>query len=503
MEIEFFYKKKGMIGMISYTFHISNKDSALSTTNKLLNVSKHNLRAYNDDLEKNEYNKNNISVLVGSDSIYKDVQKIYHEEFDEAIRKYNETKIKSRQIDDYFKHVSNSNNDLAVECIIQIGDKDFWQDKKTFQKKTMNELFQNQVNKLQELAPGFKIASAVIHYDESSPHMHVVGVPVAEFEKGLEKRVSKRQVFNRESLKMLQHELRRDVQEHFKEYDFLKEESLKDIEKGRNKDIPKRSLEEFYELKDDIELQNKSLNKVVEALNSKENELNDVNIALNEKNSDLELLQGQINNLNFEKDNIQNELNDLKNDIDIQQELNIQQLQELERTKKELESKEKALKALKIQEKEALEAIKEYQNKKDLIESLGNIFFEKVVEKTFFKKDKIVIEKSTAMPLIEVAKNLEERLKNVDLKEKQLIAKEQNFNQKSENIIKTAEKQASAIISRAEKQASSLDNSIKVARLGAKLGRYEKAFPESELIERERQRQHVKFKNKNINDPER
>ena len=34
----------------------------------------------------------------------------------------------------------------------------------------------------------FKVANAVIHFDEESPHMHVVGVPVAEgFMKSLRK----------------------------------------------------------------------------------------------------------------------------------------------------------------------------------------------------------------------------------------------------------------------------------------------------------------------------
>ncbi len=54
------------------------------------------------------------------------------------------------------------------------------------------------------------VANAVVHMDEDSPHMHVVGVPVATgYKKGLSKQVSKRKVFTKEVLsEVLQDELR-------------------------------------------------------------------------------------------------------------------------------------------------------------------------------------------------------------------------------------------------------------------------------------------------------
>ena len=43
----------------------------------------------------------------------------------------------------------------------------------------MTNVFKEQVKKLEILVPDFKIASAIIHYDESCPpHMHIIGVPV-------------------------------------------------------------------------------------------------------------------------------------------------------------------------------------------------------------------------------------------------------------------------------------------------------------------------------------
>ena len=41
------------------------------------------------------------------------------------------------------------------------------------------------LEQLQQEMPDFKIANAVVHFDEASPHMHVVGVPIGRgFKRG-------------------------------------------------------------------------------------------------------------------------------------------------------------------------------------------------------------------------------------------------------------------------------------------------------------------------------
>ncbi len=42
----------------------------------------------------------------------------------------------------------------------------------------MKQVYKQLLLKLQEYLPDFKVANAVVHFDEASPHMHVVGVPV-------------------------------------------------------------------------------------------------------------------------------------------------------------------------------------------------------------------------------------------------------------------------------------------------------------------------------------
>lgn len=233
---------------LSYSFHISNKGHSLSTINKVNSVSKHNLRRFS----KTEiYNKNDIEILVGSKSILDDVKKIYHEEFDECLAKYNaKQKREDRKINNYLDHVSNSRSDVAVEIIIQLGDMDFWQHKSATEKRKMSYLFKDQVKYLTQIMPNFKIASAVIHYDENSPHLHLVGVPIADgYKKGLEKQVAKTKVFTKDSLVSLQDVMRQRIEKGIKlNKDLFGAESLKEKEKGRNRDLPKESLAEFNRL---------------------------------------------------------------------------------------------------------------------------------------------------------------------------------------------------------------------------------------------------------------
>ena len=94
---------------------------------------------------------------------------------------------------------------MAVEVIIQTGDMEFWADKSPKQWEAMKPLLKEQLEFVKEIVPEFKIASAVIHMDENSPHMHVIGVPVATgYKRGLSKQVAKTKVFDQERLEIIQ-----------------------------------------------------------------------------------------------------------------------------------------------------------------------------------------------------------------------------------------------------------------------------------------------------------
>ena len=238
---------------LSYSFHLSNKSHAVSNTSKLNGVCKHNERRYKSS---RSYDKENINVMYSrtNENLYKDVQQVYHDEFDEPLKEFNQKQNREdRKIKDYLKHVSDSkSNDVAAEIIIQIGDQDFWKDRSMEFKKSMIPCFQEQLDRLRKLCPDFKIASAIVHLDEKSPHMHVVGVPVAEgYKRGLSKRCSKTKVFTQKSLEKLQEAMRQDITlpDCVKEVD----STLKKRSEGRNRDLTKKELTELNEEKKDLQ----------------------------------------------------------------------------------------------------------------------------------------------------------------------------------------------------------------------------------------------------------
>lgn len=164
------------MGNVSYSAHISNGKSAITSKSKLLGVAKHNLRKYKSP----EYSSDNILLLRGTEDLYQDVKNVYHQEFDEVVQQYNQKQKRAdRRIGDYFEHVANLNQDMAVEIIFQCGDKEFWEEH-TDKKEKMYNVYAYLLSTMEKLLPNFKVANAVIHFDEASPHMHVVGVPVWE-----------------------------------------------------------------------------------------------------------------------------------------------------------------------------------------------------------------------------------------------------------------------------------------------------------------------------------
>lgn len=253
--------------MISYSFHLSSKKHALTTNGKISAVSKHNLRKYKSD----EYDRENIVILQGGETnVLDDVKAIYHQEFDEAIEKYNEGKRTDRQIEDYMKYVSESGkNDVAAEIIIQIGDKEFWADKTEENKRATVPLLEEQIRRLEELAPDFKIASAVVHLDEASPHMHLVGVPVASgYKRGPSKQTAKTKVFTTETLELIQDQMHRFASQQIQFHpEIFEDEELKKIERGRNTDFSKeyyirQKAEKIESLKEEIQEKTKELDSL-------------------------------------------------------------------------------------------------------------------------------------------------------------------------------------------------------------------------------------------------
>ncbi len=184
------------------TTSFSNK--AIQNYQNLSKVDKHNLRKYDNDQDL-------IYTILGTASIVEDTKNLYLILFERARKKYNDKQTRSdRKIDNYFNHISNdAKRDLACEIIIELGDMDFWSDKDDEFRKKMIDVFREQIDNLEEIVPNFKIANATAHFDESSPHLHIVGVPFKEgMKNGMERQVGKSDVFTKTSLVNIQNKMR-------------------------------------------------------------------------------------------------------------------------------------------------------------------------------------------------------------------------------------------------------------------------------------------------------
>ena len=243
---------------MGFSFHLSNGNHTLNTTSAVTKALRHNLRGYKNT--KN-YSPSENLILVGNDDITLGTfENFYNELFSSAVAKYNESKtVKSnpdRYIFDYLQKVSESKQQaVGEEIIVTAGDYDFWQEHKDLDRRKLDDVFKAILNQLNKDCPNFKVFNAVVHYDENSPHLHIIGVPVAKNQKrGMETRVGKAQVFKRETLEMLQDNLRNRFKEEVKKAYGVQ---VKKKGKGRNFNFSK----EYY-------IQSKEEGKKIVELNS-------------------------------------------------------------------------------------------------------------------------------------------------------------------------------------------------------------------------------------------
>ena len=252
----------------------SLSNNAIQNHQQLSKVDKHNLRKYDEEQEL-------ICTIKGTSSIVEDTKNLYLELFEEARKKYNDKQTRNdRKIENYFNHISNDNKrDLACEIIIELGDMDFWAEQDDNFKKKMIEVYKEQILDLEETVPNFKIANATIHFDESSPHLHIVGVPFKDgMKNGMEKQVGKSDVFTKVSLKNIQDKMRVYCINSFNRIYHLNY-TLKEKEEGRNIDINVANMNGYKKFKREQEKykkQLKELNNKTDELQNKSNEINDI-----------------------------------------------------------------------------------------------------------------------------------------------------------------------------------------------------------------------------------
>ena len=257
---------------VSGTTSLAN--NAIQTAKDLSDVNKHNLRDYDNQIEL-------IRTIYGTNDIVNDVKQVYLEEFEQARLEYNQKQTREdRKIEDYFKKACESQNDIACEIIIELGDMEFWNGKEQEYRIKIIDVYNEQVKELAKIVPTFKIANATIHFDETSPHMHIVGVPIIENAiRGMKKKVGKSQLFTKESLTAIQDKMRNACIKSFNKFydiDF----KLKEKQKGRNQDINIHDMGNYRNLKKQFEKKEKKLAEANNQTKKLDNASKDINTVL-------------------------------------------------------------------------------------------------------------------------------------------------------------------------------------------------------------------------------
>ena len=151
-----------------------------------VNHNSRKFRAENVDGERSHFN---------IDYCNEPIKKIYHELFDEALKRYNEKQTRAdRRIENYYEKIRNSKQEKPFhELILQIGDKENMSaesENGTLAREVLDEYYRG----FQERNPQLKVFSAHLHMDEATPHLHIDFVPFTTGSKrGLDTRVSLKQ----------------------------------------------------------------------------------------------------------------------------------------------------------------------------------------------------------------------------------------------------------------------------------------------------------------------
>lgn len=131
------------------------------------------------------------------------IKKIYHDLFDEALKRYNAKQTRAdRRIENYYEKIRNSKQEKPFhELILQIGDKENMSaesENGTLARQVLDEYYRG----FQERNPQLKVFSAHLHMDEATPHLHIDFVPFTTGSKrGLDTRVSLKQALAAQGFK--------------------------------------------------------------------------------------------------------------------------------------------------------------------------------------------------------------------------------------------------------------------------------------------------------------
>ena len=131
------------------------------------------------------------------------IQTVYHQLFDEALKRYNKKQTRSdRRIPNYYEKIRSGNQEKPFhEVILQIGNREDMSatgEYAELARIVLDEYYRG----FQERNPNLRVFSAHLHMDEATPHIHIDFVPFTTGSKrGLDTRVSLKQALAAQGFK--------------------------------------------------------------------------------------------------------------------------------------------------------------------------------------------------------------------------------------------------------------------------------------------------------------
>lgn len=252
------------------SYHISTGKHSILTRNDFKRIESHNWRKYKDGKDDSGIIELKNGELEGK-SMLERFTYVLDKEISENIFDYNSRQKRADRkiygIEDYINKMESSKipQNLAVEIIVQPCDREYWIENKDKRDK-MNDIFKEYLNFMETgMMKDFKVISATVHQDEESPHLHVVGIPIADTNKPPKKGISKGRVFTKKSLEFQQDQTRKFFEDNMKKY-IDKDFSFDEKTTGRNRDL---TVDEYKELKTSFNKENfVKIEKAKEELNS-------------------------------------------------------------------------------------------------------------------------------------------------------------------------------------------------------------------------------------------
>ena len=135
----------------------------------------HNNRKFNAKNVDDARTKNNIIFMQ------QPIEESYERLSGAAVERYNAKQKRSdRKIPDYYEHIKKSGNaKLFYEVVVQFGDmQDCGLSSENW--KTSQTMLNEYMQEFEKRNPNLKVFNAVMHLDESTPHLHIDFVPVSK-----------------------------------------------------------------------------------------------------------------------------------------------------------------------------------------------------------------------------------------------------------------------------------------------------------------------------------